>query len=390
MPKEKESRIDYGIVLCILILFLISVASIYSVTNLIGDAGLRPTLLHIIWYLIGAIAVGIIMQFDSKQIWKVTPYLYWIGIGLLVLVLFFYDRDLAAQTGARSWFAIGPISFQPSEVVKIFYILQLAQIVTRHNSRFPEHSTTSDWILIRKIILCSVLPIVLVLLQNDLGTMLVYLAIMAGMILMSGIGWQIILPFTLGAVVIGGLLIFLVVYNREWLYSLGFKDYQFSRIDSWLDPYHDTSNASYQLVQAFKAIGSGQVTGKGYGVSEVYVPVRSSDMIFTAIAEHFGFLGATFVIFVFFILIFQMISVVFDTRNEFYTYISTGVVMMILFHVLENIGMNIGLLPLTGIPLPFISQGGSSLLGNMMGIGLIMSMRYNYKDYKGEKYQGNY
>lgn len=204
---------------------------------------------------------------------------------------------------------------------------------------------------------------------------------------MSGIGWQIILPFTVGSIIVAALLIFLVAFNREWLYALGFQDYQFSRIDSWLDPYHDTSNASLQLVQSFKAIGSGQLFGKGFGVSEVYVPVRESDMIFTVIAENFGFIGATFLIFVYFILIYQMIMVVFDTRNEFYTYIATGVIMMILFHVLENIGMNIGLLPITGIPLPFISQGGSSLLGNMMGIGLIMSMRYNYKDYKEEDFK---
>lgn len=387
VSEEKESRIDYGVVLCILILFIISISTIYSATHLIGDQGIRPTVMQIIWYAVGGIAVFIIMQFDSKQLWRMTPWLYWFGIALLVLVLLFYDRSLAASTGARSWFVIGPISFQPSEVVKIFYILQLARVVTKHNSEFPRHTTRTDWILLRKIIVYSVIPFILILLQNDFGTMLVYLAIMIGVILMSGIGWQIILPFTVGLIILAALLIFLVAFNREWLYALGFQDYQFSRIDSWLDPYHDTSNASLQLVQSFKAIGSGQLFGKGFGVSEVYVPVRESDMIFTVIAENFGFIGATFLIFVYFILIYQMIMVVFDTRNEFYTYIATGVIMMILFHVLENIGMNIGLLPITGIPLPFISQGGSSLLGNMMGIGLIMSMRYNYKDYKEEDFK---
>ena len=119
--------------------------------------------------------------------------------------------------------------------------------------------------------------------------------------------------------------------------------------------------------------------GKGFGTSDVYVPVRESDLIFATIGENFGFLGGTFLIALYFILIYQMIRVCFDTKNEFYTYIATGVIMMIMFHVVENIGMTIGLLPLTGIPLPFISQGGSSLLGNMMGIGLIMSMRYHFK-----------
>lgn len=130
-----------------------------------------------------------------------------------------------------------------------------------------------------------------------------------------------------------------------------------------------------------KAIGSGKLFGKGLGVSEVYVPVRVSDMIFSTIGENFGFIGGCFLIFIYFLLIYQMIRICFDTKNEFYAYMATGVIMMILFHVLENIGMTIGLLPITGIPLPFISQGGSALLGNMLGIGLVMSMRYHYRSY---------
>ena len=168
------------------------------------------------------------------------------------------------------------------------------------------------------------------------------------------------------------------MYNRQILLNIGFKNYQFARIDSWLDPYGDQGGNGYQLFQSLKAIGSGKMLGKGFGVSDVYVPVRESDLIFATIGENFGFLGGTFLIAIY-LSCYQMIRVCFDTKNEFYTYIATGVIMMILFHVVENIGMTIGLLPLTGIPLPFISQGGSSLLGNMMGIGLIMSMRYHFK-----------
>ena len=124
------------------------------------------------------------------------------------------------------------------------------------------------------------------------------------------------------------------------------------------------------------AIGSGGMTGKGFNVSDIYIPVRESDMIFTVPAENFGFVGGSFIILLYFVLIYRMLRVCFDTNNEFYAYIATGVIMMILFHVFENIGANIGLLPLTGIPLPFISQGGSALLSNMMGVGLILSMRY--------------
>lgn len=377
----KKSRIDYGILLCLLILFVISVLTIYSTTALIGDLGIRPTIMQIIWYIIGGAAIFVIMQFDSEQLWKLTPYAYWAGVALLILVLIFYDRPTYVVTGARSWFKFGPLTFQPSEVVKIPYILQLARIVTMHNNDHPNHTTDSDWKLLGRIALYSAIPIVLVQLQNDLGTVLVYLSITAGIVLMSGIQWKILVPIILAVIGLGGGLILLVIFNRDFLLNLGFQDYQFARIDTWLNPYHDTSNASYQLTQALKAIGSGQVFGIGFGESNVFVPVRESDMIFTTIAENFGFFGSAILILVYFILIYQMITIVFDTKNEFYTYICTGVIMMILFHVLENIGMNTGLLPLTGIPLPFISQGGSALLGNMMGIGLVMSMRYNDKDY---------
>ena len=131
-----------------------------------------------------------------------------------------------------------------------------------------------------------------------------------------------------------------------------------------------------QVANSMMAIGSGGMLRKGFNVRDVYVQVRESEMIFSVIGENFGFVGSTLVILLYFVLIYRMIRVCFDTNNEFYAYIATGIIMMILFHVFENIGANIGLLPLTGIPLPFISQGGSALLSNMIGIGLILSMRY--------------
>ena len=227
------------------------------------------------------------------------------------------------------------------------------------------------------------LPVLaLVLAQKDFGTMLVFLAIFAGMFLMSGISWLILVPTIILAIIVGGTLIFLVTTDtgREILSHIGFKNYQFARIDSWLEPFHDPQGKSYQLARALMAIGSGGVFGTGYNVSNVYVPVRESDMIFTVIGENFGFIGGAFVILIYFILIYRMIRLCFDMNNEFYAYIASGIVMMMLFHVFENIGANIGLLPLTGIPLPFISQGGSSILGNMIGIGLILSMRYQSAD----------
>lgn len=382
--NENTSRIDYGIVLCVMLLAIIGLVSLYSTTVLIQGGGIRSTIMQGIWYVLGTGVAAVIMLFDSEQLWKITNYLYAIGIVALVLTLIFYDRALAARTGARSWINIPVINFtlQPSEFVKIPYILILAKTTTFHNSKFKNRTVESDFLLIGKLLMFSVLPFALVMLQNDLGTTLVYAAILGGVILLSGIQWKILGPIISFVLIVGVGTILLVVYNRDFLQEFfGVADYQFARIDTWLDPYHDTSRSSYQITQAFKAIGSGGMFGKGLGVSEVYVPVRESDMIFATIGENFGFLGGSFLVFIYFVLVYNMIKIVYDTKNEFYAYIATGVIMMIVFHVLENIGMNIGLLPVTGIPLPFVSQGGSALLGNMMGIGLIMSMRFHHRSY---------
>ncbi|WP_025728713.1 FtsW/RodA/SpoVE family cell cycle protein [Atopobacter phocae] len=379
--QKKDNRIDYGIILSIIILAAISVLALLSTTYLqLPEGSLRTTIMQLVWYALGIVAVIFLMFFDSEQMWKIAPLAYGTGLGLLVLVLIFHDRTMANLTGARSWFKIGSLTFQPSEIVKIFYILYLARETANHNANYPQHKRTlkSDRNLIFRLILVSLPALVLVLVQNDLGTTLVFMAILAGMMMMSGISWRILAPLFLGGALIGASLIAIVAWDRDHLLSLGFKDYQFARIDSWLNPYSDQSGSGYQLFQSFKAIGSGELFGKGFGVSNVYVPVRESDMIFSTIAENFGFIGSCFVLFVYFVLIYQMVRVCFYTKNEFYTYISSGVISMILFHVFENVGMSIGLLPLTGIPLPFISQGGSALIGNMMGVGLILSMRYHH------------
>lgn len=376
-------RIDYGVILSVMLLAIISIVSLYSTTVLIDGAGLGMTIRQIVWYGVGVIAVLIIMQFDSEQLWKMTTYLYVAGLAVLLLTLVFYDRDIAARTGGNRWVTLGPIgTVQPSEFVKIPYILMLAKVVTKHNSLYKVRDYNTDFLLIGKLAVIGLVPVVIVFMQRDLGTALVYMSVLIGIVLLSGIKWQILLPIFLFVTAFGMTLIILVVYNRDFLLNTGlFRPYQFARIDTWLNPHQGASDTSYQIVQTFKAIGSGGVFGKGFGVSEVYVPVRESDMIFATIGENFGFAGGAFLIFVYFILIYHMIKVVYDTKNEFYAYIATGVIMMIAFHVLENIGMNIGLLPMTGIPLPFVSQGGSSLLGNMMGVGLIMSMRYHHKSY---------
>ena len=384
--SDDESRIDWGIIFCVLLLALIGLASIYVAA--VHDTGgstsvMRQVVSQLVWYIIGTILVIIIMQFDSEQLWKVAPLVYWVGIFLMFAILVFYSRAYYANTGAKSWFAIGPFTFQPSEIMKPAYILMMGRVITTHNNHYNVHTVKSDWQLIGTMFLW-LLPILLSLkLQNDFGTALVFFAIFCGMVLVSGVTWRIIAPTAIGLVVVGGSALAMVTSSvgRTILEHIGFQAYQFDRVDTWLHPEQDTSNQGYQLWQSIKAVGSGGITGTGFDNSKVYVPVRESDMVFSVIGENFGFIGSALLILLYLLLIYLMIRVTFDTRNEFYAYISTGVIMMILFHVFENIGMNIGLLPLTGIPLPFISAGGSSLIGNLIGIGMVMSMRYHHHSY---------
>ena len=374
--EEIESRIDWGIIFCVLLLALIGLASIYvaGTHDRQQVSVVRQVVTQLAWYVIGTILVIVIMQFDSEQLWKIAPIAYWVGIFLMYAILVFYSRSYYASTGAKSWFAVGPFTFQPSEIMKPAYILMMGRVITTHNSEYAVHTVKNDWQLIGTMVLWLLPVLISLKLQNDFGTALVFCAIFAGMILVSGVTWKIIAPVAAGAVVIGGSVLAMVTstVGRRILEHVGFQAYQFDRVDTWLNPAKDTTNQGYQLWQSIKAVGSGGIMGTGFNNSHVYVPVRESDMIFSVIGENFGFLGSILLILLYLLLIYLMIRVTFDTKNEFYAYVSTGVIMMILFHVFENIGMNIGLLPLTGIPLPFISAGGSSLIGNLIGIGMIM------------------
>ncbi|MDF7638784.1 FtsW/RodA/SpoVE family cell cycle protein [Lactobacillus sp. ESL0791] len=377
-------RIAWNIVIPVAILAVVSLYSIYFAA---GDdpshmgTPFKALIMQALWYIISVIAVLFVIQFDAEQLFKLAPYAYGVGIFLLIAVLFFYNRSIAASTGAHSWFKLGPISFQPSEVMKPAFILMLARVVNEHNKKF-KHTVQNDWHLLEKIVGWFLPVAVLLILQKDFGTMLVFIAIAGGVVLVSGISWKIIIPvygfvFILGAVII----VMVTTPNGQAFLSHFFKAYQFDRIKSWLSPSTDTSKSGYQLWLSMQAIGSGQIFGNGFGKLSVYVPVRGSDMVYSVIGESFGFVGSVALILVYLYLIIQMVKIAFDTKNAFYSYISTGVIMMILFHVFENIGMSIDLLPLTGIPLPFVSQGGSALIGNMIGIGMILSMKFHHKDY---------
>lgn len=377
-----ESRVDYALILPVLFLLLIGIASVYiavsqdypnNITSIVGQ--------QLIWILLGIGLAFLVMLFSTKFLWTVTPMLYALGLGLMVLPLFFYSPALVASTGAKNWVTIrGVTLFQPSEFMKISYIVMMARSIVSFQKKYPVKSIQKDFQLIGYLTLWTIPVLLLLYFQKDLGTSLVFLAIFSGMVLLSGVSWKILLPTFIAAVVLVGgfLLLFVAPGGTTFLHNMGMDTYKINRIAAWLDPFKNAKSTTYQQAQSLVAIGSGGLTGLGFNKTNLLVPVRESDMIFTVIGEDFGFIGGVTLIGLYTLLIYRMLRITLQSNNRFYTYISTGYIMMLLFHVFENIGAAIGVLPLTGIPLPFISQGGSSIISNLIGVGLMLSMSYQY------------
>ncbi|MCV3297195.1 FtsW/RodA/SpoVE family cell cycle protein [Oenococcus kitaharae] len=379
--RKDDSQIDWRIIFVVLALMAVGFGALFLALRADSSVSITHSMLiQCLWWLFGWGIAILLMHLDADQLFRFAPLAYALGIALLVFVLFAYSRSLAASTNAKSWLAIGSLTFQPSEVMKPALILMLSRIVYTHNQSYAVHTVSSDFLLIAKMIALTLPVIILMQLQHDFGSTLVFVAIFGGIFLVSGILNRILVPITATVSTIAALAIFAVTTTtgRTILTNLGFQAYQFARVDDWLNPGGAASSQSgFQLFQSIKAIGSGRIFGNGVNNISVYVPVRESDMIFSVIGEGLGFVGGFVVILLYFLLIYSLIRRVFDTKNSFYAYVVSGVVLMVLFHVFENIGMSIGLVPLTGIPLPFISQGGSALLANMIGIGLTLSMQYH-------------
>ena len=382
MKRSFDSRVDYSLILPVFCLLVIGVVAIYIAVSHDYPNNVWPILgQQLAWIALGIIFSFVVMFFNTKFLWQSTPYLYGLGLALMVLPLVFYNPSLVAATGAKNWVSIGGYTlFQPSEFMKISYILMLAYVIVTFTKKHKDKTRTIglDFLLILWMVIFTIPVLVLLALQSDLGTAMVFVAIFAGLVLLSGVSWKIIIPIfvTVVSAITGFLAIFITKDGRAFMHQLGMPTYQINRILAWLNPFDYAQTTTYQQAQGQIAIGSGGVFGQGFNVSNLLIPVRESDMIFTVIAEDFGFIGSVVVIALYLLLIYRMLKITLKSNNQFYTYISTGFIMMLLFHIFENIGAVTGLLPLTGIPLPFISQGGSAIISNLIGVGLLLSMSY--------------
>lgn len=334
----------------------------------------------------GAVIIAMAMYLEPEQYKKMAWLLYGLGVALLVFLYFApggKDQIAEMRLGAKRWLHLPVLgTIQPSEFIKTFFILGMARAVSAHHEKFTDKTLKTDFFLLGKIMMVLLLPLFFIIQQPDLGTSLVFIAITAAVIIVAGISWRILLPLFTGTAAIGGGLLWMALYAQDFLEDkLGFSRYQFKRVYSWLDPYSYPSDEGYNLLTSMTAIGSGGLTGKGFQGREVYIPENHTDFIFSVIGEEYGFIGACLVITLFFILIYHLTKVALELKDPFSVYVCTGIIAMITFHVFENIGMTIQLLPITGIPLPFISYGGSSLMSNMLAIGLVFSMKFHHRTY---------
>jgi len=301
---------------------------------------------------------------DYRLVRNFSLIFYLVTLALLILVLVYGE----VVGGATRWIDLGLFRFQPSEIMKLALILVLAWYFSS-NVRGRERSFKPFLVSIAIVLV----PTLVVFAQPDLGTALVYGAIWFGMVLVSQINK--IYVFLLGA---AGAALAPVAW-------LALKDYQKNRILTFLNPYTDPSGAGWNVIQSTIAVGSGRVTGKKYTLSQSllnFLPAQHTDFIFATLAEKMGFLGAAIVIGLFLAMLLRAIRAIKISQETFGMFLATGVTFMILFQAVINIGMNMGIAPVTGIPLPFVSYGGTSLIVSLLALGLLQSVIVHHRKIK--------
>ncbi|WP_431802679.1 FtsW/RodA/SpoVE family cell cycle protein [Halobacillus andaensis] len=377
-----EERFDWKLCFILCLFITISCVALYSAQQS-PQYSENFMLKQLVWFGAGGVIIGIMLYFEPDFYKKISWPLYIAGLLILIGLVIAPASIAPIVKGQKSWFILpGFGSIQPSEFMKVFTILILANVVSNHHEKVRAVTIQSDFILLGKIVGLTALPLGLIMQQPDLGTALVFLAIMSGMILISGITWKIIIPL-FGIVAGGGVGVIWLALSFPQLLDqyLGVKQYQLGRIYAWLNPQQYGSSEGFQLIRAMRSIGSGQMFGKGLGERELYLPEAHTDFIFSIIGEEYGFFGSCVVLLAFFMFIYRLTTIATRANNRFSTYMMVGLISMVAFHVFQNIGMSIQLLPITGIPLPYISYGGSSLLAFLIAIGLAFSVSYHHRTF---------
>lgn len=356
MNKRLLKKIDFGLILIVLFLCIIGVIMVDSATMDLQSTRFMKT--QIISIFMGLMAVIFLLLFDYSFFEKLFIPIYILCNSMLVAVLVVGKGQ--EQWGADRWIRIGGFGFQPSDFVKIGVIICLAKIITDHKDSIHEPRT------LFKILGFVGLPMTLILAQPDLGTTMAFAAFTFGILFIAGLKYKHILI----AGIIG-----ILSMPIAWI---GLKDYQKKRIMVFLDPNTDPSGSGYHILQSKLSIGSGRLLGKGLYNGNInkygFLPEKHTDFIFAVLVEELGFLGAGILIFLYFFMLLRCIRIAKTARDDFGKYLVVGFTCMLIFHIFANIAMTIGLMPVTGKPLPFISYGGTFMLSNMIAIGIILNV----------------
>ena len=358
MNKRVLRNAEWGILICSIILLAIGLIALFSATQETGFSEFKK---QIMWFLVSIPVVIVVMLIDYNTIAKLSPFFYGFFIILLIAVLFTKPIN-----GATSWFEItDTLKFQPSELAKIFVIMFLATIMIKLQERNKNDINKISRLSI--ILLIVGAPLLLIIKQPDYGTAMAFIISTLLMLFVAGIDKKYIIITAI-----------IIVVTVPFIYMYVLPEHAKTRIEVFLNPNLDPRGSGYNIIQSKLAIGAGQLLGmgllKGNQTQLGYLYPKTTDFIFSVIGEELGFIFAGAIIVLYVIMITKSIKVAKTAKNDLGSYIAIGIAGIFLFHMLENIGMTMGLLPITGVPLPFVSYGGSSLITNFMCIAMLLNI----------------
>ena len=357
MKKYFLNNIQWSVLICMILLIAIGFVALYSATTSSDSDELTK---QIIWFVIGIPVMILVTVIDYKMIAKVSPFFYGIILILLVLVLF-----TTPINGATSWFEIGFFSLQPAEFAKIFVIIVFASVIAKIQEKDKKEINKPLKIMISLIVVA--VPVALIVKQPDYGTALAFL------ISTILIFFCVVLD---KKYIIFAILISIIVVPLMYFFIL--PPHAKTRIDVFLNPNLDPRGAGYNIIQSKLAIGAGKLFGmglsKGNQTQLGFLYPKTTDFIFSVIGEEMGFIVSGLIIILYIILVTKALFIAKTAKDDLGSYIGAGISGIFLFHMTQNIGMTVGLLPITGVPLPFVSYGGSSLLTNMILVGILLNI----------------
>ena len=350
---------DYISLALVIVLVVMGILGIYS-AGINSTSSSNEYIKQLIWVGVSLVIMVAVWFIDYHATGVLSYVAYPILLILLVIVLF-----TTKINGASSWFSIGGVQLQPSEFMKIVYILLLGKFIEYIVSR--DKNAINKWYNIIMILGLFAVPVILIILQPDFGTAVVFTSITFFMLFKSGINYRYVL-----------LAILLLIILIPLVYMFFLSDYQQQRIKVFFNPDIEPLGSGYNAIQSRIAVGSGMLFGTGLGKGTQtqwgYLPVKSSDFIFSVISEEMGFIASIVVVGVYVALLIRILNVAETSKDKFGSVVACGIFGMFFFHFVENIGMAIGLMPITGIPLPFVSYGGSNMLTNFVALGLVLSI----------------